>query len=129
MSAPWLLLAALDGALFVVLGATGRHGTIAAPDLQRLFDTANAYHAWHALAVLGVAVAVAQMPLLARRLARFAGAAFLLGSTLFCGPLYLRALWEMSALGPLTPVGGALLIVGWLSLAAAGGAAWYHTRV
>lgn len=126
MFAILLTVAALDGAAFVVFGAAGSHGAISDPVLQRLFDTANAYHAWHALALLGIAVGVGQLAGIARRFALFSAAAFAFGTVLFCGPLYFRAFEMGAGLGPLTPIGGGLLILGWLALAVAGGLAWMN---
>jgi uncharacterized membrane protein YgdD (TMEM256/DUF423 family) len=45
-----------------------------------------------------------------------AGAAFAVGALLFCGAVYLRALAGVS-LGMVAPVGGTLLMAGWLLFA------------
>lgn len=124
----WLVIAALDGGAFVVIGAAGGHGVIADAALQRLFDTASDYHAWHALALLAVAMGHARLEGAARRLASVAAALWLAGTILFSGSLYLHALGGASPLPAATPVGGACLIVGWLVLAAAGFVAWRGAR-
>ena len=41
------------------------------------------------------------------------------GIVLFCGSLYAMCLFEWKWLGPVTPLGGAFLMVGWLLLAIA----------
>jgi uncharacterized membrane protein YgdD (TMEM256/DUF423 family) len=53
-----------------------------------------------------------------RRLAHFAAAAFLAGMMLFCGAVWLGALSGQS-LGPIAPLGGMLLMLGWALLALA----------
>ncbi len=49
-------------------------------------------------------------------LADWAGAAFTLGLLAFCGAVYALALGGVR-IGPLAPVGGTLLMLGWLLLA------------
>jgi len=113
MSPLLLLLAALDGAAFVIIGAAGGHGVINDASLQRLFDTASDYHAVHALALLAVSAA-------ARSVGRWAFAAaglMLAGTVLFSGSLYLHAVNGTPPLPMATPLGGILLILGWAALA------------
>ncbi|MEQ8249137.1 MAG: DUF423 domain-containing protein [Alphaproteobacteria bacterium] len=116
----WILIAAVDGAAFVVIGAAGSHGVIADPSLGRLFDTASDNHAVHALALLAIGFAGGRLNGAARGLVHTAAAAFLIGSGLFSGLLYFHAFAGSSPLPWLTPIGGALMILGWLALAAAG---------
>ena len=117
----WILLAALDGATFVIIGAAGNHGVICDPVLVRLFDTASDYHAIHALAVLAIGFAGGRCGGVARRLVHAAAFAFVLGSGLFSGSLYLHAFVGVAPVAWLTPVGGGLMILGWLALAASAG--------
>ena len=44
-----------------------------------------------------------------------AGAAFALGTLLFCGSLYSHALYALD-LGIVAPIGGTLLMLGWMLL-------------
>ena len=69
---------------------------------------------WHALALLLAGL----MAEAGRRLAHFAAAAFLAGMMLFCGAVWLGTLSEQS-LGPIAPLGGMLLMLGWALLALA----------
>lgn len=100
-----LVLAALSGALAVAAGAFGAHGASgAAVDWLK---TGAHYQLVHALAAL-----------LALRLeARGPAWLFLAGGAVFAGTLYLMALGLPRWLGAITPIGGTLLIVGWLWLA------------
>jgi len=54
-----------------------------------------------------------------------AGWGFFLGAALFAGSLYLRAAAGFAAVAPVTPIGGALLILSWICLLICGvGLAW-----
>ena len=74
---------------------------------------------YHALALLAVAILYDKLPV---RLLNWAGAYFITGIVFFSGSLYLLTLFkiqESSAvkfLGPVTPLGGALFIAGWVCL-------------
>ncbi|MDR5893970.1 DUF423 domain-containing protein [Halomonas mongoliensis] len=114
----WWLGAALSGALVVMAGAFGAHaleGTLT-PRLVAAFETGVRYQAWHTLALLAVLARRAAMPLAGQRLAMGLWAA---GMGLFSGSLYAMALTGAGGLGMITPLGGVLLIAGWLALAAA----------
>lgn len=114
----WLILAGLNGAVFVALGAYGAHGLGDAPQAQRWFDIALRYHGWHATALLAVALWTADGP--RRRLRHGAAALFVVGTILFCGSLYRMALADLPLFAGAAPIGGASFILGWLTLAAAG---------
>jgi len=75
------------------------------------------YHVWHALALLGVALAWPHLP--DHTWLRVAGWLFVAGLLLFCGSLYALALGAPRHAGLVTPVGGLALILGWLALATA----------
>jgi uncharacterized membrane protein YgdD (TMEM256/DUF423 family) len=108
----WLGTAALVGAAAVALAAASAHLADAGgrPDV----DLASRFLLFHALALMGVAA-------LARPGARWlhvAATLFVAGSLCFAGGLCLAALVDR-AFVPLVPVGGTLLILGWLALLAA----------
>jgi len=109
----------LSGALFalsaVILGAFGAHAlkdTLIAHDTVSTWETAVRYQMWHALALLLLSVMHAQHPL-----PRSIGAFFIGGVLLFSGSLYPLALGGPRWLGPITPIGGLCLIIGWALLA------------
>ena len=114
------LFAAFAGALGVVLGAFGAHalrGSIE-PRLIETFQTAVQYQLIHALALLLVSLT---MGWLGQSLSfEISAYAFMAGIILFSGSLYGLVLTEMRWLGPVTPLGGLCLIVGWLALLVGG---------
>lgn len=102
-----LALAALSGAVAVAAGAFGAHGA-SGPAVEWLRTGAH-YQLVHAVAAL-----------VALRLeARGPAWLFVAGGALFAGTLYLMAIGAPRWLGAITPIGGTLLIAGWLWLAVA----------
>ena len=99
------ILAALSGAIAVAAGAFGAHGA-SGPAVDWL-KTGGQYQMIHAIAAL---VAL-------RFEARGPAWLFVVGGAIFAGTLYLMALGAPRWFGAITPVGGALLIGGWLWLA------------
>ncbi|MYL23545.1 DUF423 domain-containing protein [Vreelandella massiliensis] len=103
---------ALSGALTVALGAYAAHGLSARVSAQLVsaVETGVRYQAWHTLAMM--ALLVWQTPL---KGLRWVITLWALGIVCFSGSLYLMALAGLN-LGLVTPLGGVLLIVGWLGL-------------
>lgn len=119
-----LLFAAVNGALAIVLGAFGAHGLKGAisETLLAAYKTGVFYHLVHVLALLFIALFMWALRQQAKPISRCLKAAAVLwmsGVTLFSGSLYGLALSLGSWLGPITPIGGMLLIAGWVSLALA----------
>lgn len=112
----WLAVAALLGAAGVALGAFGAHGLEARVPAERLavWDTAVRYHLAHAVALLAAALygAATERPV------AWPAGLWCAGVVLFSGSLYGLVLGGPRWLGPVTPVGGTLLIAGWLALLA-----------
>lgn len=113
----WALIAAgISGALAIVLGAFGAHALSAGPGERALawFDTASRYHLLHSAALLAGALAPAAG---ARRVpCTVACTLWLAGMVVFCGSLYVMAVFDLPRLGAITPLGGAALIAGWVAL-------------
>ncbi len=109
-------LAALLGFLAVALGAAGAHGGIEEILKQRgtvdIWKTASHYHFVHAIALLVLAIAGGK-----DAAGRYAWWALLAGVLIFSGTLYVLAATGIKWLGAITPVGGLLLLVGWLLIA------------
>jgi uncharacterized membrane protein YgdD (TMEM256/DUF423 family) len=105
------MLAALLGLVSVAAGAFGAHAA-ADERARELLKTGAQYGLAHALAVLVWGA-------LSRDISRngLAPALFLGGAAIFCGTLYAMALGAPPILGAVTPIGGLLLLGGWVSLA------------
>jgi len=112
-----LFLAACTGALAIALGAFGAHGlkSLLAPEALATWQTAVFYHLVHSIFLIGICLRILVDD--ARRL--FLAAYCIWGGIfLFSGSLYVLALGGPVLFGPVTPIGGVLLIFGWLSIAA-----------
>ncbi len=120
-----LFIAAIAGALAVVLGAFGAHALSGKIEPERLeiYKLGVTYQYYHALALIATGLwlrfATRPLPLLS-----WAGRCFFAGILLFSGSLYLlalRDLWQIDDFrfiyGPLTPIGGLFLVAAWVLLA------------
>lgn len=113
-----LASAALLGALAVILGALGAHWlkTQLSPDQLESFKTGVRYQAWHALALLFLSATANKI-----KGARIVAWLWITGSLFFSISIYVLSTasisgLELSWLGPITPLGGVLLIAGWITL-------------
>lgn len=106
----WVALGALTGLLAVAAAAGAAHLPVDAGQ-ARAIASAVQMQGWHALALLACGIWGTR----GGRLAHAAGAAFVLGTLLFCGTVYAGALGGPH-LGALAPVGGSLLMLGWALL-------------
>jgi uncharacterized membrane protein YgdD (TMEM256/DUF423 family) len=115
----WILVvAALLGALGLVLSATSAHALAALidpADLSKL-TKANRYLSHYSLVllVLGVLYRCWRWPELI-----WVALLFSVGVGIFSGSLYILCLTQISAWAWLTPLGGISLLLGWLALAVA----------
>ncbi len=100
-----LALAALSGAMAVAAGAFGAHGVEG--KAAEWLRTGGEYQLVHAVAALVAARMGATGP----------AWLFVAGAALFAGTLYLMAAGAPRWLGAITPIGGTLLIAGWVWLA------------
>lgn len=112
-----LLLSAVLMAVAVALGAFGAHAlrSRTSPELLAVWHTAVTYHAWHALALLGIGLYLLQRP--DATTAGLSAWLFVAGIVLFSGSLYALVLTGTRALGAITPLGGAAFIAAWLVFA------------
>jgi len=114
----WLFIAAVTGAVAILLAAFGEHALSGRLSFSALTTFANGtrYQMYHALA-MGLAALAARDR--AAPLAKIAALLFLIGTVLFSGSLYGLALTGIRILGFVTPLGGLALIAGWITLAVA----------
>ena len=112
----WVVIAAINLAIAVCLGAFGAHGlkNRVTPIQLEWWHTATEYFFYHALGLLAIGILMKAIPGLSLKLpAGFIQA----GIIIFCGSLYIMALGAPRWLGAITPIGGLSMIIGWLSLA------------
>lgn len=104
--------------LFIAVGAGafGSHGLrgLVSPELIEVWKTAVLYQLIHGLALLLIAIL---LELRSAQLLAKAWLTMLLGVGLFSGSLYLIVLTGNRWLGPVTPIGGLILLLSWLMVA------------
>ncbi|MFN8390316.1 MAG: DUF423 domain-containing protein [Bdellovibrionota bacterium] len=117
MGRRWISMGAYLLAAAVMAGAFGAHGLKQrlAPEEMAIYEKAVWYHFVHAAAVCFVGL-LGETNVLAQRRTSGLAAVFLAGIAFFSGSLYALALSGVKVLGAITPIGGVLFIVGWLSL-------------
>ena len=105
--------------LGVVLGAFGAHGLkeLVTPEKIDSYEVGVRYQIYHGLALLIVSLNKSKI----EGGLKVFNALILAGVALFSGSIYLLSIndivsIDLSFLGPITPIGGVLLIMGWGSL-------------
>ncbi|MBU2706379.1 DUF423 domain-containing protein [Zooshikella marina] len=115
MNYRWLHVSGVSGLLAVAFGAFGAHSLQPSmtSELQAVYETAVNYHFYHTFALLAVALLGAHIK---HSMINWVGYCFLMGVLLFSGSLYLLSITGIRWLGMVTPLGGILLLNGWLLL-------------
>ena len=110
----WIGIAALNLAIAVALGAFGAHGIKNLVDAQQLewWHTATLYLFLHALGLLLVGVLI-RLNIAAQSTAWL----LQIGVIIFAGSLFAMTLGAPRWFGAITPIGGVLMIAGWVWLA------------
>ncbi|ORU92446.1 MAG: hypothetical protein A6F70_02705 [Cycloclasticus sp. symbiont of Bathymodiolus heckerae] len=113
---PFITLGAILAFLAVAFGAFGAHALkeILTPHLLDVYHTAADYQMWHAIGLILIGILFQQKP---STLLRKAGWLILSGTLIFSGSLYALSLSGIKIFGAITPIGGVLLLCGWLTLA------------
>ena len=111
-----LIAAAAMGATGVMAGAFGAHGLKGSvePRLLDVWSTAADYQLLHAIALLALALYEVSTDKPSRF--QWSLLAWIVGTLVFSGSLYALVLTGIGWLGAITPLGGTLLIAGWLLL-------------
>ena len=115
-----IILASIFGIIGVILGAFGGHGLKPLLSAEQIdtWRTAVQYHFVHTLALLFLST----FSRFKSRAINIASWCFTFGILLFSGSLYLLSTQhlmhagDLSFLGPVTPFGGLLFIMGWVFL-------------
>jgi len=104
------IVAALSAAIAIGAGAFGAHGA-SSPQAAEWLRTGGLYQLVHAVAAISLA-----------NVARSPAILLLTGAAIFAFTLYAMAFGGPRWLGAVTPIGGTLMIAGWLW------AAWIYWR-
>lgn len=114
-----LIPATILAAITIAIGAFGAHGLKKLVDepLLSSFETGVRYQMYHVLALVIIGLVGGISESTQQWVFRF----FTLGILLFSGSIYLLTLKEflpfnVGFLGPVTPIGGLMFIMGWLRL-------------
>lgn len=115
-----LTIGAVYGFLAVILGAFGAHAfkKLLSPDKLASFDTGVRYQMYHAILLLVIGFALP----FATSVERWSAICIIVGVTLFSFSIYFLSFseyWNINLrfLGPVTPIGGLFMIIGWALLA------------
>ncbi|MCA1763796.1 MAG: DUF423 domain-containing protein [Cryomorphaceae bacterium] len=126
MNRTFISIGAALMAVAVILGALGAHAleSVLSADQLDSFKTGVRYQAWHAISLMVVQLIPANH--LSDKAKRWISVLFILGILFFSFSIYGLSTREatglgswVSVLGPITPIGGVLLIGAWIYLAAA----------
>ena len=121
MQRGFLKLAALFGAISVILGAFGAHTLKQFISEKSIltFETGVRYQFYHAIALIFIGILYKEF---SNKSLLWAGRMFSLGILLFSGSLYFLAVVNLSenaglrGIGAITPLGGGCFIAGWVLL-------------
>ena len=108
-------IGAVLGALGILAGAFGAHALkifLAEQGMTAAWDTAVLFHLLHAVLITALGWTAGPVSWSSRT--GLTAAAWILGTILFSGSLYLLAAGGPRLLGPVTPIGGLLLLTGWI---------------
>jgi uncharacterized membrane protein YgdD (TMEM256/DUF423 family) len=109
----FLLSGSVLGLLGVAVGAFGAHALKAmlqAAGRAETFETAVRYMFYHAIALVLVGILSKEFP---GNTINWSGNAFLLGTLIFSGSLFLICFSGINLFGAVAPIGGTLLVIGW----------------
>jgi len=112
----FLLLGSANAMLAVMLGAFGAHALKARLDenMLKIFHTGVEYHFYHALGLILIGIIAINIPV--NIWIKNSGWMMFAGIILFSGSLYFLSILNVRWLGMITPLGGLLFILAWLSL-------------
>lgn len=115
-----VVTAAILGALTIMIGAFGAHGLKELITEKSLvsFETGVRYQMYHVIVMLILGISTNILPKTQKWVFRF----FIIGILFFSGSIYLLTLneflpFDAKTIAFITPIGGFLLIIGWLRLA------------
>ena len=108
------IIASVLGLIGVFAGVLGSHAVSMNPEISRVFGIAQTFLFFHVPVVLFTGYLASKN---LSNLFRYASVIFLSGIILFSGNLYLYCFTGILLFRKFTPMGGMLLMVGWITLA------------
>ena len=119
-----ILIASIFGVISVITGAMGAHAlkAILEPEALASYLTGSRYNMYNAISLLAIA---GVSPHLEQKWSNNGILLIIWGTILFSGSIYLLSTSTITGLelgsiiGPITPIGGILIILGWISIALA----------
>lgn len=116
MAKLFLIIGSILGATGVMIGAFGAHALknlLESSGRLETFETAVKYQFYHALALILLGILMNNQQ---HSLYQYSGYSFIIGTLIFSGSLYALCLSGITKFGMITPIGGVLLIAGWILL-------------
>lgn len=112
-----IAFAAIAAGACVALGAYGSHVLDADADIKLMWDKGVSYQMWHSLGAIAAALLAMQRTGKARILALIAGWGMILGALMFASILYHFAIHDVIYLHGAAPMGGYMMMAGWVGIA------------
>ena len=116
MQKTFLIIGSVLGALSVIIGAFGAHalkGLLESTGRIETFDTAVKYQFFHAFGLILLGILMFNLK---HHFFQYAGYSFVIGTIVFSGSLYILCLTGITKFGIITPLGGLVMIAGWIFL-------------
>jgi uncharacterized membrane protein YgdD (TMEM256/DUF423 family) len=116
MAKLFLILGSILGGTGVMIGAFGAHALknlLESTGRMETFETAVKYQFYHALALILLGILMDSHQ---HSYYQYSGYSFTIGTLIFSGSLYILCLTGITKFGMVTPIGGVLMIVGWIFL-------------
>jgi len=116
MAKLFLIIGSILGGTGVMIGAFGAHALkniLENSGRMETFETAVKYQFYHALALILLGILISNQH---HHYYQYSGYSFALGTLIFSGSLYILCMTGITKFGMITPIGGLLMIAGWLFL-------------
>ena len=116
MAKLFLIIGSILGGTGVMIGAFGAHALknlLESSGRMDTFETAVKYQFYHALALIMLGILITKNH---HVFYQYSGYSFLFGILIFSGSLYVLCLSGITKFGMITPIGGVLMIAGWVFL-------------
>mgnify|MGYP001254729767 CR=1 FL=1 len=111
----WFICGSILAGLSILIGAFGAHALkskLNASDIE-IFEIGVRYQIYHAFGLMIISILGYELP---HSLLKTPLLLLLSGTLIFSGSLYILVLTNLRWFGAITPIGGLLLVAGWLLL-------------